>query len=104
MHDQLSNGRKIRLLNIVDECTRMCLKIDVKRSMGGKDVLACLSQTMAVYGVPDFIRSDNGSEFIEKYLREWLLSKAPKRCMFVLAVRGRTENVKALTGSFVTNT
>jgi putative transposase len=72
MHDQLSNGRNIRLLNIVDECTRMCLKIEVKRSMGAKEVLACLSQTMVIYGIPEFIRSDNGSEFIEKCLREWL--------------------------------
>ena len=72
MQDQLANGKKLKILNIVDEFTRKCLRIEVKRSMGGQDVLACLRKTMAVYGIPAFIRSDNGSEFIEKGLREWL--------------------------------
>jgi len=72
MQDQLSSGKKIRLLNIVDEFTRRGLRIEIKRSMGAKDVMACLMKTMAKYGIPAFIRSDNGSEFIEKGLREWL--------------------------------
>lgn len=72
MQDQLANGKKLKILNIVDEFTRKCLRIEVKRSMGGQDVLECLRKTMAAYGIPAFIRSDNGSEFIEKGLREWL--------------------------------
>lgn len=78
MQDQLSNGRKIRLLNIVDEYTRRCLCIEIKRSMGARDVLACLKRTMARYGIPAFIRSDNGSEFIEQGLRQWLAEQGTK--------------------------
>lgn len=75
MQDQLANGKKIRLLNIVDEFSRECFAIEVRRSMGAKDVLACLMKTMGLYGIPRFIRSDNGSEFIEKGLRAWLESQ-----------------------------
>jgi putative transposase len=72
MQDQLLNGKKIRILNIVDEFTRRCLAIEIKRSMGAKDVLDCLMKTTGKYGIPAFIRSDNGSEFIEQGLRKWL--------------------------------
>jgi putative transposase len=78
MQDQLANGKKVRLLNIVDEFTRECHKIEVKRSMGAKDVLDCLMRTMSVAGIPWFIRSDNGSEFIEQGLREWLASQGTR--------------------------
>jgi len=72
MQDQLANGKKVRILNIVDEFSRECYRIEVKRSMGAKDVMECLMKTMAIYGIPWFIRSDNGSEFIEAGLRDWL--------------------------------
>ncbi len=75
MQDQLANGKKVRLLNIMDEYTRECYTIEIKRSMGAKDVLDCLSGTMTLHSIPWFIRSDNGSEFIEAGLREWLESQ-----------------------------
>ncbi len=75
MQDQLANGKKVRLLNIIDEYTRECYTIEIKRSMGAKDVLDCLSRTMTLHGIPWFVRSDNGSEFIEAGLREWLESQ-----------------------------
>lgn len=78
MQDSLVNGKKVRLLNVVDEFTRECHAIEVKRSMGAKDVLDCLTRTMAAAGMPWFIRSDNGSEFIEAGLREWLASQGTK--------------------------
>lgn len=78
MHEQLVNGKKVRLLNIVDEYDRRCLRIEIKRSMTAKDVRSCLEKAMALYGIPEFIRSDNGSEFIEKGLREWLAEQGTK--------------------------
>lgn len=78
MQDQLDNGRKIRTLNIVDEFTRECHAIEIKRSICAKDVQACLVKTVTEKGIPEFIRSDNGPEFIETALREFLARQGTK--------------------------
>jgi transposase InsO family protein len=57
---------------VVDEWTRECLSIDVARQLGSDDVLERLSWLMATRGVPDHVRSDNGSEFTAKAVRAWL--------------------------------
>jgi putative transposase len=66
------DGVPFRTLNIVDEFTRECLSIDVARKLGSDDVLERLAWLMATRGVPEHIRSDNGSEFTAKAVREWL--------------------------------
>ena len=60
------------MLTIVDEYTRECLAIDVSRKLTSEDVLGQLSDPCVRKGVPDHIRSDNGSEFAAKRVREWL--------------------------------
>jgi transposase InsO family protein len=60
------------MLTIVDEYTRECLAIDVARKLTSEDVLERLSDLFVRRGVPDHIRSDNGSEFTAKRVREWL--------------------------------
>jgi hypothetical protein len=60
------------MLTIVDEFTRECLAIDVSRKLTSEDVLERLSDLFVRKGVPDHIRSDNGSEFTAKRVREWL--------------------------------
>jgi hypothetical protein len=60
------------MLTIVDEFTRECLAIDVSRKLTSEDVLERLSDVFVRRGVPDHIRSDNGSEFTAKRLRGWL--------------------------------
>jgi len=67
-----SDGRKLRFLNILDEFTRECLSIDVARSLTSEDVLCRLAELFITRGLPDYIRSDNGSEFTAKVVREWL--------------------------------
>jgi len=67
-----SDGRKLRFLNILDEFTRECLAIDVGRSLTSEDVLCRLTELFITRGLPDYLRSDNGSEFIAKAVREWL--------------------------------
>jgi transposase InsO family protein len=57
---------------VVDEWTRECLSIDVARQLGSDDVPERLSWLMATRGVPDHVRSDNGSEFTATEVREWL--------------------------------
>ena len=70
--DRTSDGRPIRMLTIVDEFTRECLAIDVAKKLTSEDVLERLSDLFICKGVPDHIRSDNGSEFTAKSVREWL--------------------------------
>ena len=70
--DRLHNGKKIRMLTVIDEYTRKCLAIRVGSSLKTDQVLDTLSDLFMTEGVPDYIRSDNGSEFTTKSLREWI--------------------------------
>ena len=72
VQDRAADGRRIRMLTIVDEFTRECLAIDVARSLKSDDVLEQLAWLMAMRGVPEHIRSDNGAEFTAKAVRKWL--------------------------------
>ncbi len=66
------DGRPMKMLTIVDEYTRECLAIVVERRLNSEDVLATLFDLFIERGVPEYIRSDNGSEFTAKAVREWL--------------------------------
>ena len=66
------DGRAVRMLTILDEYTRECLAIDVHRRMNHQDVLDRLADLFIRKGVPDYIRSDNGSEFTALAVRDWL--------------------------------
>jgi transposase InsO family protein len=72
VHARTSDGRPIRLLTMVDEYTRECLAIDVARQLTSEDVLERLSDLFVRRGVPQHVRSDNGSEFTAKAVRDWL--------------------------------
>ena len=65
-------GRAFRMLTVIDEYTRECLAIDVARKLRSDDVLERLAWLMATRGVPEHIRSDNGTEFTAKAVRNWL--------------------------------
>jgi putative transposase len=69
--DSLANGRKIRCLNIVDDCTRENLAIEVDTSLPGLRVCCTLDAVAQERGCPGRIRSDNGPEFTGKALDEW---------------------------------
>lgn len=76
--DRLHNGKKIRMLTVIDEYTRKCLTIRVRSSLKTDQVLDTLSDLFMTEGVPEHIRSDNGSEFTAKSLREWIGSLGVK--------------------------
>ena len=71
MQDCLADGRRIRLLNIVDDYTRECLKIEVDTSLGGVRVVRALNEIIAERGCPRLLLSDNGPEFTGKALDHW---------------------------------
>lgn len=70
--DRTSDGRPLRMLNIIDEFSRECLTIYVGRQIKASDVLYELSELFIIFGAPDFIRSDNGPEFTAEIVRDWL--------------------------------
>ncbi|WP_096674243.1 IS3 family transposase [Polynucleobacter meluiroseus] len=65
-------GGKIRMLTMIDEYTRKCLTIHCARRIGSVQVIEQLANAMMIHGIPQYIRSDNGPEFIAKELRSWL--------------------------------
>jgi transposase InsO family protein len=68
------DGRKFRMLNVLDEFTRACLAIRVDRKLKAADVIDVLSDLFILRGVPAHIRSDNGPEFIAKSVQSWIAS------------------------------
>lgn len=72
MEDRSRNGVKIRILNVIDEFTRECLAVKVARRLNSHDVIEVLTDLFIERSVPVHIRSDNGSEFIAKRVRDWL--------------------------------
>jgi transposase InsO family protein len=72
MSEPLENGRKARILSILDEYTRECLTIDVAKRITAQDVIDILRYLFLVRGEPAYIRSDNGPEFTAKKVKKWL--------------------------------
>lgn len=72
VEDRTYDRRKFRILTMVDEYTRECLALDCGRRLGSDDVQARLERLFIDRGLPDFIRSDNGSEFTAKAVKGWL--------------------------------
>lgn len=61
---------RLRPLNILDEFSRECLTIRVKRKLNSTDVIDALSDLFILRGVPAFVRSDNGPEFVAQAVRD----------------------------------
>lgn len=72
VESRTSKGRKIKILNIIDEYTRERLASHAAFRIRSEDVKNVLREVMARKGTPEYLRSDNGSEFIAKHLRAWL--------------------------------
>lgn len=70
--DRTENGRSLKILSLIDEFTRECIALEVSRKFTGDDLVQLLSKLFVIRGVPSFIRSDNGPEFISKSVRSFL--------------------------------
>jgi putative transposase len=71
MHDDLADGRKIRVLTVIDVFTRECLALQVGRRFRGQDVAAVLSDLVARIGKPRTIQCDQGTEFTSLAMDHW---------------------------------
>lgn len=72
VEDRTHDGRKYRMLNIVDEFTHEALAIRIQRKLNATDVIDVLSELFVVRGIPGYIRSDNGPEFVAEAVRNWI--------------------------------
>jgi putative transposase len=70
--ERTHDGRAFRILNVIDEYSRVCLAVRVARNLDHSDVEACLAELFCTRGVPTHLRSDNDPEFIAIQLRLWL--------------------------------
>ena len=70
--ERLHNGKKFRMLTVIDEYSRKCLAIKVDYQLKAEQVLEVLADLFVREGVPDYVRSDNGAEFTAKDVRHWL--------------------------------
>ncbi len=73
LSDALSIKRKVRVLNIMDDCTRECLAVYADFSIPGEKVVEVLKHIVMERGKPEQIRVDNGPEFLSKAFTGWCL-------------------------------
>jgi transposase InsO family protein len=78
VEDRTHDGRKFRMLNVIDEFTHECLAIRVERKLKAIDVIDVLSDLFILRGVPGHIRSDNGPEFVAKAVQAWITAVGAK--------------------------
>ena len=70
VHHRTEDGRAYRMLNIIDEFSRACLVIRVKRKLNSTNVIDALTDLFIVREIPGHIRSNNGPEFIAEAVRQ----------------------------------
>jgi putative transposase len=70
--DTCADGRTLKCLTVIDEFTRECLAIDVARGIRSGRVIEVLAQLVSVHGAPQYLRSDNGPEFVATAILRWL--------------------------------
>ena len=71
VHDQLADGRRLRVFNVIDDVTKECLAAVVDTSISGRRVARELAAVVARRGKPDLIVSDHGTEFTSSAMLQW---------------------------------
>lgn len=71
--DSLESGRKFRTLNILDDCDKRAVAMEVAASIPGERLVKLIEKAIWVNGKPENIRCDNGPEFISKVFSEWCM-------------------------------
>jgi transposase InsO family protein len=78
LEERTHDGRRFRMLNVIDEFTHECLAIRVSRKLKSIDVIDVLSDLFILRGVPSHVRSDNGPEFVARAVQEWIAAVGAK--------------------------
>ena len=82
VHHRTYNGRPFRMLNVLDEFTRESLAIRVRRKLSSIDVMDVVTDLFILRGIPGYVRSDNGPEFVAEAVRRWIAA-AGSRTAFI---------------------
>jgi putative transposase len=98
VEDRTHDGRKYRMLCVLDEFTRQCLAIRVARRLGSIDVIEMLAELCLDHGVPDHVRSDQGPEFIAIAVREWIAAVGAKTAFIEKASPWENGYVESFNG------
>lgn len=72
--DATEDGRRLKMMPMVDEYSRECLALEAERSITSEEVVETLDRLFTERGAPRFIRSDNGPEFVARAVKRWLAS------------------------------
>ena len=72
VHHRTDDGRAFRMLNVLDAFTRESLAIRVRRKLSSIDVIDVLTDLFILRGIPAYVRSDNGPEFVAEAVRRWI--------------------------------
>src|ERR671912_1800696 len=84
VEDRTHDGRKYRMLNVIDEFTHECLAIRVGRKLKATDVVDALSDLFLLRGVPGHVRSDNGPEFVATVVQAWITAVGARTAYIAL--------------------
>ena len=98
LHERTADGRRLKILVVVDEYTRRALAIHVARRLKSRDVIHVLEGLIASHGAPGHIRSDNGPEFIAEAVRRWLESQGIETLFIEPASPWENAYVESLNG------
>ena len=98
--DTLADGRAFRTLNIVDDCTRECVAIEVDRSLPGLRVVRVLERLRAAIGLPQSIVLDNGPEFAGRTLEAWAYAAGVTLCFIRPGKPIENAYVESFNGKF----
>jgi hypothetical protein len=104
VEDRTRDGRRFRMLDVIDESTRERLAIRVGRKLKAAEVVDVPSDLFVLRGVPGHIRSDSGPEFVAEAVRGWIAAVgAETRPTSRPAARGRTDTRRASTPACATS-
>jgi putative transposase len=78
LEENLQNGKRVRILVVIDEYTREFLAYKADRSFTSEKVIHLLDWLFRIYGPPKYMRSDNGPEFIAHNVQHWLAEQSCK--------------------------
>ena len=78
LFDATERGTALKILTVGDDFTRECVAIEVATALGSAGVITVLSRLFAAQGAPQYLRSDNGPEFIARALQDWLAAHKAK--------------------------
>jgi len=98
--DATTRGGALRMLTILDEYTHECHVLRADRALKSADVLEWMGKAIAEHGAPEYLRSDNGSEFIAREVQRWLAGNQIKTIYIEPASPWQNGFVESFHGRF----